>query len=110
MVEGSILAFNGPILISYFKMADVSQSSAIFVTDALNTQYPCEPVQSRGAYQEVLCDDLSGEGIILDLAGQDLPDSIFVLTSSDPASVKFETSLINSHNKKQLRELQSCTG
>ena len=58
----------------------------------------------------MLCDDLSGDGIIFDLAGQDLPESIFVLTESDPASVKFDISLIDSRYKKQLRELQSCTG
>ena len=34
VVEGNILEFNSAILISYFKMADVSKSFAFFVTDA----------------------------------------------------------------------------
>jgi hypothetical protein len=49
-------------------MTDVSKSFAIFVTDALKTQYPCEQVPSEGAFQEVIC-SLRADGIILDLAG-----------------------------------------
>ncbi len=96
MVEGSILKFNSAILISYVKTAGVSKSLPIFVTDALQTQYPCEPVPSEGDFQEVIC-DLRGDGIIFDLAGQDLPDSMFVLTLSEPLTVKFNTSLSEQH-------------
>jgi hypothetical protein len=49
-------------------MTDVSKSFAIFVSDALKTQYPCEQVPSEGAFQEVIC-SLRADGIILDLAG-----------------------------------------
>ncbi len=73
-------------------MADVSKSFAFFVTDAEKTEYPCEPVPSEGTYQEVICNELRGGGIIFDLAGQDLPNSIFVLSSSDPATVKLDSS------------------
>ena len=83
-------------------MADVSKSFAIFVTDASKTQYPCEPVPSEGAFQEVIC-GLRADSIILDLAGQDLPDSIFLLTQSDPLTVKLESNLTEQHHKSQLR-------
>ena len=83
-------------------MTDVSKSFAIFVTDASKTQYPCEPLPSEGAFQEVNC-DLRADGIILDLASQDLPDSIFVLTKSDPLRVKLDSNLTELYKKNQLR-------
>ena len=83
-------------------MADVSKSFKIFVEDASKTQYPCEPVKSEGAFKEVIC-DLRADGIILDLAGQDLPDSIFVLTQSDPPTFKLDSSLTEQHHKSPLR-------
>ena len=83
-------------------MADVSQSFAIFVTDAHKTQYPCEPINSKGAYREVFC-DLRGDGITFDLAHEDLPDSIIVLSSSDPVKVKLDSSFIFLNYKNQQR-------
>ena len=83
-------------------MADVSKSFAILVTDASKTHYPCEPVPSEGAFQEVIC-DLRADGIILDLSGQDLPDSILVLAQSDPLTVKLDSSLTEQLHKNQLR-------
>jgi hypothetical protein len=73
-------------------MTDVSNSFAIFVTDASKTQYPCEPVPSEGAFQEVIC-GLRADGIILDLAAQDLPDNIFVFSQSDPLRLKLDSNL-----------------
>ncbi len=60
-------------------MADVSQSLVISVADAYKKLYPCEPVPSEGAYQEVIC-DLHGDSLIFDLTGQNLPDSMLVLS------------------------------
>jgi hypothetical protein len=77
-------------------MTDVSKSLAIFVTDASKTQYPCEAVPSEGAFQEVIC-DLRADGIILDLAGQDLPDSIFLLTQIVPLTVNLDSNLTEQH-------------
>ncbi len=71
-------------------MADVSQSLAISVADASQTKYPCEPVPSEGANQQVIC-DLRGDSLIFDLTGQDLPDSMLVLTENDPSRVTFDT-------------------
>jgi hypothetical protein len=51
------------------------------------------PVPSNFAFKDVIC-ELRGDGIIFDLFGQDLPDSIFLLTESDPLTVKFDASLI----------------
>ncbi len=41
----------------------------------------------------MLC-DLRGDDIILDLAGEYLPDSILVLYLSDPAAINLDSSLI----------------
>ncbi len=46
---------------------------------------------------------LRGDGIIFDLAGQDLPNKIFVLTESDPLTNKFDTGLNDKHDKNQMR-------
>jgi hypothetical protein len=73
-------------------MTDVLKNFDIFVEDASKTKYPCEPVKNEGAFQEVIC-DLRADGIILDLAGQDLPDSIFVLAQSDHLTFKLDSSL-----------------
>ncbi len=98
----SILEFNSAIFISYVNMPNVSKSFAIFVTDASKKQYPCELVPSEGVFQEVIC-ELRTDGIILDLAAQDLPDSIFVLTQSDPLTVMLDSNLTEQHHKNQLR-------
>jgi len=71
-------------------MADVSQSLAISVADASKTQYPCDPVLSEGASHQVIC-DLHGDSVIFDLTGQNLPDSMLVLTESDPSTATFDT-------------------
>jgi hypothetical protein len=96
------MAFSSAILISYEKMANDSKIYAFFVTYGKKTQYPCELDPSNGAFKDVIC-ELRGDGIIFDLYGQDLPDSIFLLTESDPLTVKFDASLIELSDKKQLR-------
>jgi hypothetical protein len=83
-------------------MPNDSKSFAIFVTDASKKQYPCELVLSGGAFQEVIC-DLRADGIILDLAAQDLPESFFVLTQSDLLTVKLDSNQTEQHHKNQLR-------